>query len=160
MLLFVAGCWDTGRGEKVGSIIKLNKQGIFCKTWEAEIIRGGLNTGSGVMGQAFHFTIEDNKLAEEVEKYLNNQQEVKISYRREGITWCRSDSNDHFLTKIEPLGTVSNPPAQSKEATVVPATTPTAASKDEMVNVMKKQNEILEQNQQLMKQLLDDRKKK
>lgn len=157
--LFLAGCWDTGGGEKIGSITRLNRQGVFCKTWEGEIIRGGLNTGSGVMGQAFHFTIEDDSLAKEVEKYMNSQQEVKITYKREGVTWCRSDSQDVFLSKIEPLNVVSVPPAQVKIEPPRPAVT-SSSTEQQTLELIKKQQEQLDKQQALMKQLLDERSKK
>lgn len=157
--VLLAGCWDTGGGEKIGSITRLNRQGVFCKTWEAEIIRGGLNTGSGVMGQAFHFTIENDALAKEVEKYMNSQQEVKITYKRELNSWCRSDSADVFLEKIEPLNVVSVPPTQVK----IEPPRPSAASsgtEQQTLELIKKQQEQLDKQQALMKQMLDERSKK
>ena len=119
-IAMLSGCWDMGGGEKIGSITRLQRTGVFCKTWEGEIIRGGLNSGSGVVGTAFHFTIEDDGLAQQVQKAMEAQQEVKISYKREGITFCRSDSGNNFLTKIEALNSVSVPPTQSKEVTMAP----------------------------------------
>lgn len=157
--ILLAGCWDTGGGEKIGSITRLNRAGVFCKTWEGEIIRGGLNTGSGVMGQAFHFTIEDDSLAKDVEKYMLSQQEVKITYRSELNTWCRSDSHGVFLTKIEPLNVVSTPPAQVKIEPPRPATTGSSAEQ-QTLELIKKQQEQLDKQQALMKQLLDERSKK
>ena len=101
-LVLLTGCWDTGTGDKIGVITRLNKQGVFCKTWEGEIIRGGMNTGTGVMGQAFHFTIENDELAQQVQDALDKQLEVKIEYRSELVTFCRSDSpGNYLLTSIE-----------------------------------------------------------
>lgn len=136
----MSGCWDRGSGEKIGTITRLNRVGTFCKTWEAEIIRGGLNTGSGVMGQSFHFTVESDELAKDVEKYMNSQQEVKISYKMELVTFCRSEreSEDHFLTKIEPLQVVSTPPTQAKVADG-------AFSNDVLLQFLQKQNELLQE---------------
>lgn len=145
--ILLGGCWSTGRGEKIGTITRLNRQGLFCKTWEGEIIRGGLNTGSGVMGQAFHFTIEDDALAKEVENYMNTQQEVRIAYKMEAITFCRSDSPDTaFLTKIEPLSIVSTPPVQSKEMSQ-------ATTSETIMQIIKNQQALIEQNQALIKEL-------
>jgi len=157
--ILLAGCWDTGRGEKIGSITRLNRQGVFCQTWEAEIIRGGLNTGSGVMGQAFHFTIENDALAKEVEKYMNSQQEVKITYKRELNSFCRSDSADIFLEKIEPLNVVATPPAQVKVEPAQQAGT-SSANNEQILQAIKRQQDQLDRNQRLMQQLLDERSKK
>lgn len=102
-IVLLTGCWDTGQGEKVGQIIKLNRQGVFCKTWEAELIRGGLNNGSGAASTLFDFTIEDSRLVQEVQNALDGQYEVKIHYNMEWTTACRSDSAEHFLQRIERL---------------------------------------------------------
>lgn len=101
--LSLTACKDMGNGEKVGQIVKLSKYGFFCKTYEAQIIRGGLNNGSGASGLAFDFTIEDEKLVPAVQAALDSQTEVKIHYNTEAATACRSESGDHFLQSIVPL---------------------------------------------------------
>jgi len=152
----MAGCWDMGGGEKVGTITRLNKSGVFCKTWEAEIIRGGFNGGSGVMGQAFHFTIENADLVKEVEKYMNNQQEVKITYKMEGITFCRSDS-DNFLAKIEPLNEVNapTPTGQGKEAPTVGVQT---TVNSEILQILQNQEKMAEENRKILRKLAGSKK--
>lgn len=142
--LFLAACWETGNGEKVGTITRLNKRGFFCQTWEGEIIRGGLNTGSGVMGAAFHFTIEDQRLVPIVQKMMDTQQEVKIRFRSEAISFCRSDSNSYFLVAIEPLTVVSSPPVQSSAP----------VSRDPTLE------QLLQQNNALLTRLLEKEEKK
>ena len=101
--LTLAGCRDTGSGEKIGMVTKLAQQGVFCKTWEGEIVRGGMNGGTGVNGSSYHFTIPDDEaLVKKVKSAMESQQEVKISYRTEWATFCRSDSpSNAFLTNIE-----------------------------------------------------------
>ena len=148
-LFLLAGCWDTGSGEKLGTITRLQRTGLFCKTWEGEIIRGGLNAGSGVVGAAFHFTIEDDALAEQVKKAMEAQQEVKITYRTEANSLCRSDSNSTFLSKIEAIGTVTTPPKQSSE---VPGISPPKATQatDPVTTEILKQNQQMLANQQAM----------
>lgn len=148
-LFLLSGCWDMGGGEKIGSVTRLQRTGVFCKTWEGEIIRGGLNSGSGVVGNAFHFTVEDDALAQQVQKAMEAQQEVKISYRVEGVTLCRSDSNSHFLTKIEHIGTVSVPPVQSKDNTGIATPKPVVGQDGTVVELLK-QNQQMIANQQAM----------
>jgi hypothetical protein len=102
-VLMLTACWDMGTGNKVGVITRLNKEGLFCNTWEAEIIRGGMNGGSGNFGQAFPFTVESDALAQKVQEALDSQQEVKIYYRFEFLTLCRATYpvKSAFLTNIE-----------------------------------------------------------
>lgn len=102
--LVLTACGDYGSGEKIGTFVKLKQEGFFCKTWEAEIVRGGMNGGSGVMGQPFDVTIEDPSLISKVKDLMESQSEVKITYHTEINTFCRSQSGDNFLTSIAPQG--------------------------------------------------------
>lgn len=138
--LALVGCGDWGSGEKVGVITRLTKQGWFCPTWEAEIIRGGMNAGTGVMGQAFHFTIEDPSLLPTVEAAFNSQKEVKITFHGERVTFCRSDSNDFFLTKISLID-------QSSTLDTKSAPSATGASREAVLK------QLLDQNQQILDRL-------
>lgn len=120
-IVVLTACGDTGGGEKVGSITKLAQQGLLCKTWEGQIIRGGFQNGSGASGAAFDFTIDNNpELVKKVEHLLNTQQEVKLTYRTEFVTWCRSDSRNHFLTDIEALGQEADRPTKIDTSKAVP----------------------------------------
>lgn len=107
--LTLTSCKDTGSGEKIGMVTKLAQQGVFCKTWEGEIVRGGMNGGTGVNGSSFHFTVTDESLVKKVQQAMEGQHEVKISYRTEWITFCSSDSRENaFLTNIEVIDSRKN----------------------------------------------------
>jgi hypothetical protein len=94
-----------GTGEKVGQVVKLSKVGIICKTWEGQLIRGGMTDGSGTIGtQPFNFTIETDELAQKVTNFMRTQQEVRVTYSQEGVyALCRTESGGAFLRSIEPL---------------------------------------------------------
>lgn len=83
--------------------MKLNKQGLVSKTWEAQLIRGGMSDGSGAFGVApFDFTIEGDALAEEARAAMEANVEVKVIYTIEGVySAFRSESGGTFVTKIE-----------------------------------------------------------
>jgi hypothetical protein len=111
MCLSLAACgYVTGRGEKVGTIIKLSKEGVFVKTWEAEIIRGGMSNGSGGFSSTpFFFTIDDNALLAKVQTAFDSQKEIKIHYKRRAYFWtftseCHAPGKDNmecnYLTGI------------------------------------------------------------
>lgn len=92
-----------GEGEKVGQIVKLSRVGMFAKTWEGEIVRGGFSGGAGVNGQAFDFTIESDTMAQRVKAFMESQREVRIRYRSEGVySLTRTENGGHFLVSIEP----------------------------------------------------------
>jgi hypothetical protein len=98
MGLALAGC-SNGHGEKIGMVTKVAEQGAFCPSYEAEIIRGGFNNGSGVSGQSFHFTIRGEENYKKVKEAMEGQKEVKLTYDSRNFNWC-ADS-DHFLSNIE-----------------------------------------------------------
>jgi hypothetical protein len=113
--LTLTGCGlnhDPGIGQKTGTIIALHKGGIFQETWEAELIKGGMNGGSGAFGvEPFWFTIEDDALAATVQDYMDKQTEIIIHYRREGFySAFRTDSGGDFLITVEP--TTNSVPAE------------------------------------------------
>ncbi len=104
----LSGCGintSPGTGEKVGQIVKLNKQGLIRDTWEGQLIRGGMNNGSGSFGMVpFEFTVDDDSILQKVKDALDKQTEVKIKYRMEGLySLFRTDSSGHFITGIEPV---------------------------------------------------------
>src|SRR5262249_1702712 len=86
LALLLSACIKDSSGEKVGIITRLSHDGWVpvCKTWEGEIIRGGLNNGTGVVsGEAFHFTVASGEQRLEVQRALESQKEVKILYHHE-----------------------------------------------------------------------------
>lgn len=109
VLLLLTGCGMNSRPgtqDKIGTIVRIGKVGVMHETWEAQIIRGGFNGGTGAQGQAFDFTIEDYEMAMLCKKYMEEGREVKITYRCEWIySAFRSDSGGDFLVKVEPVAT-------------------------------------------------------
>ena len=140
--VLLSGCIDSGSGEKPGMIVKLAQQGILCKTWEAELVRGGFNAGTGVAGQSFDFTITDQELLKKVQYAMENQKEVKIHYRSEAMTFCSSDSN-HFLTAID----IIEVPAKSSGGSVqLINDTPSAPGFNErVVKLLDVQRQLIEE---------------
>src|SRR6185436_13736870 len=99
ILLALCSCGDYGTGEKIGTVIKLASQGVFCHTWEGTLIRGGMQGGSGAFGtQPFEFTVEDSQLLPQIQEALNGQYEIKLYYHAELMSFCRSDGDSHFVT--------------------------------------------------------------
>jgi hypothetical protein len=104
-LLLVCGCNRmVGRGEKVGTIIKLAQEGFWVKTWEGEMIRGGMNSGNGAFStKPLHFTVMDESLLPKVQAAFDNQKEVIVTYEERLNTFTfTSECNEgcKFLTSI------------------------------------------------------------
>lgn len=128
----LTGCGDCGNEAHVGSVVKLGKTGAICKTWEAEIVRGGLNNGSGgVSATAFSFTIEDEALVKLVQDAFDKQYEIKVEAHDEAATLCRSDSGEKFATAI----TRMDNPGHALE--IAPAVDPKEDKRQELLRQLK-----------------------
>jgi hypothetical protein len=94
----------TSDGERVGVIIKLVPQGVMNDSWEAELVRGGLNGGNGGFSvQPFDFTVP-SRLVDQVRAALASGQEVHIHYSASIFySALLTDSGGHYLTSIDPL---------------------------------------------------------
>lgn len=159
--LLLGGCGDTGGGEKNGTVTKLATSGVFCKTNEMEIVRGGLNAGTGVNGSSFDVTIEDPALLKIARDAIRTGAEVQITYRTEFITFCRSDSGDAFLTGIKIIrpgiaGTPSQPQAAGAAATASTGTASVSSTQfqqmlDQQKQAIDNQSRSIAQNEQLIK---------
>lgn len=102
VFLLLTGCWERAKGEKVGVIVKCATEGAFIKTYECEMIRGGMQQGSGSFGKSFHFTAENKADIPILEDALNSQKEVHIKYHKEWITLWRTETEDNmFLDSVE-----------------------------------------------------------
>ncbi len=91
-------------GEKVGQVFSVNKEGFLSRTWEAELVRGGMNNGSGAFGiKPFDFTVPNDALADQVKKYMETGTEVIIRYQQPHIysTWL-TESYGIYLVSIRP----------------------------------------------------------
>lgn len=149
--LLLSGCGDTGGGEKNGTVTKLAVSGLFCKTHEMEIVRGGLNSGTGVNGSSFDVTIEDPALLKIAQEAIKTGAEVQITYRTEAITFCRSDSHDAFLTGIK----IIRPGiAGSATGKTTPSAAPTSGpgiSNAQFQQMLDNQTRAIDQNERMVK---------
>lgn len=119
----LSGCWTVKSGQKSGIIVKVAKEGRYWGTYEAELIRGGLEDASGATGREFHFTIGQFKseLVERAELAMQNNSHVIVYYHCEefvapwrGETKCFADDIKILETKYKtPTSPVHNQPSQN-----------------------------------------------
>jgi hypothetical protein len=71
----------TSHGVRNGNVVKLANEGWFWKTSEVEIIRGGMNTGSGSFGvKPFYATVTNQNDLNKLQWAFDQQKEVVITY--------------------------------------------------------------------------------
>lgn len=101
LTLLLIGCSGFSNGERVGTIVKIAKEGGIFKTYEAELIRGGLNGGTGVIGKPFDFTIIDTTLLPVAYQALQENKEVKITYHSDYLAPLSSGNKENnFVDSI------------------------------------------------------------
>ena len=100
MCLPLAGCWDIEKGQKTGQIVDVWQSGLFIKTWECKLIRGGLDDGSGAFGQSIQLTIENEEQLQQAKEFMHKKTPVVVSYHKELVSFLRSDSASLFLDHI------------------------------------------------------------
>ena len=110
LLCALAGCWQggcqPGESVRVGQIIAVTHASNWLggPTWDAEILRGSLQGGSGSFGTPYWFTVSSDSLLRLVQEAADSGYEVKVHYTTESL--CsnnRSKSGCDFLTSITRL---------------------------------------------------------
>lgn len=101
--ILLSSCKVVSEGSKIGIIVKCAEEGFIFKTYECEIIRGGINSASGTVGKSFDFTVEDKSLISQFEKALNEQKEIRLYYHQEWVSFpTRTEtSSNSFADRVE-----------------------------------------------------------
>lgn len=99
MVLVLAGCGrGYSEGDRTGKLIKLSHKGLAWKSWEGELLLGGLkSTDQGVAANTWDFTILDGAVAEQAQKCEGKQ--VQVHY----VQWLAagpSMDTDYEATRI------------------------------------------------------------
>ena len=115
LAISLTGCFsDYSEGERVGSVSKFSKKGIIFKTYEGELLLGGLkNSDKGFVANTFEFSLDSEKqrgenldqLIDSINFAMNNGHRVKIHYSQEirnDLNSSRGDT-EYYVTKVEIL---------------------------------------------------------
>ena len=122
--------WSYSVGERAGWVQKFSKKGWLCKTWEGEI---ALVSMPGAIPEKFNFTVLDDAVAADVNKYMGRR--VALHYEQKvGLpTTCFGDTR-YYVTRVTlveevPLapGIVVPSPGAAPPGAAPPAAPPPAA---------------------------------
>lgn len=93
---FCAGCGHVvATGTKVGTIIKVYNGGFWHRTWEMEVIKGGMNGGTGSFSTTPEWiTLTTPEQVAEAQHDMDAQQEVQVAYTQ--TFWAPYSSNEDY----------------------------------------------------------------
>ena len=111
----------------------MGQHGWMCPTWEGKLVRGGFNTGSGVVGGVFDFTVDDAAMAAYLTHAMEKQQELEVTYQKVSLSGPCTSESDHFITNVR----------------VLSETTPTVAIAPQVDPKEVKRRELLQQLKEL-----------
>lgn len=122
--LWLVLSWSYSNGERAGYVQKLSKKGWICKTWEGEL---ALISMPGTVAEKFYFTVQDDKIADAINKSMGNR--VSLTYNQHiGIpTTCFGDTQ-YFISAVkvveQPAAPVAPQIPPAPPATTAPAPAP------------------------------------
>ena len=113
----LAACFDYSDGDRVGTVVKFSKKGLLCKTWEGELLVGGMrrqsqttvdsqgnpHISSTMVLNVMQFTVEKLELVQPMIDAMESGKPIRLTYHQELITICRSDGSDSFVQSIKVL---------------------------------------------------------
>jgi hypothetical protein len=102
------GNFEYSDGHRDGYVQKMSKKGVVWKTWEGELAMPGFGSGSGKKtgqsdgGNTWAFSVENDEVAQELDK-LQASQFVRLYYKERlwALPW--RGSTGYFVYKVEKL---------------------------------------------------------
>jgi hypothetical protein len=83
-------------GMRQGTVSKLSRKGILCKTWEGELAManfskdGTLGTDNRGTDNTFYFSVDNKKTAEKLQKAMTSNSVVNLGYEQKlfPLSWA------------------------------------------------------------------------
>lgn len=98
--LALTGCYTTSKGGRTGIITKFSNKGFFVKTWEGEMILGGIGA-SGNMENTWKFSVEDEKMVEKAKEAQKAVKTVSVAYHQEWIVAPWRAETTYFIDDVK-----------------------------------------------------------
>lgn len=92
------GYLDYSEGTRAGQLVKFSKRGLICKTWEGEIVLGGMKDG---VVNTFSFSVTDKTMIPVLQKAINEQTPITVSYTETWGHWYCSRDTDYLITGVK-----------------------------------------------------------
>jgi hypothetical protein len=97
---------DYSDGERSGQIVKFSYKGNIpgCKTWEGQLVLGGLRGQSAVDGTGanlFDFTVNNRETMEKIKRKLASGDHALVTYKQPFWNWPCSTDTGYFVTDVK-----------------------------------------------------------
>lgn len=104
-LIIGGGGCTRSEGSRAGTITKFSDKGVFTKSWEGELVMGGLRRGSE--GQAvaniFRFTVVDQDVAKAIKEALRSGKPVELEYTQTLLYNPLVRDTTYTICKVTPI---------------------------------------------------------
>jgi hypothetical protein len=92
-------------GVRAGQVVKFSYKGVVpgCKTWEGELVLGGLRGGSAMDGSGaniFRFTVSNAKVIQEIQDKLDTGEHATVTYVQPHWNFPCTTDTGYFVTKV------------------------------------------------------------
>ncbi|MGB0429013.1 MAG: 6-phosphogluconate dehydrogenase [Bacteroidia bacterium] len=95
-------------GFRSGTVVKLSKKGTMFKTYEGQLLSGGLATGEGgdIASNLWDFSVEkgDTAVLKAIEAAVDGSYRVKLRYNEKYFKFFWRGETKYFVYKVEQVG--------------------------------------------------------
>ena len=106
--VYIGFFYDYSTGQRVGSLAKLSHKGKIIKTWEGQLITGGMagNNDSDYRMPYWEFSVYpgDDEIRRELTKAMDEGHRVKLTYEEKLFQFDIRGESKYFITEVERVG--------------------------------------------------------
>lgn len=103
------GCTKSD-GSRVGIITKFSHKGLICKSWEGELVMGGMRTMSGADGKTalaanvFEFSVLDEDLVKQIQALMESGHRARLTYSQTFFHNPVKRDTSYCIVEVKDLG--------------------------------------------------------
>lgn len=96
------GSMSYSEGERTGTIQKFSHKGMFMRTWEGELSKGGLDVGG--VSSVWAFSVEDPAVVEKIHQAQRSGGRWTLKYRQQLLRQSWRGDTKYFVTDVIQAG--------------------------------------------------------
>jgi prepilin-type N-terminal cleavage/methylation domain-containing protein len=84
-------------GERTGQVVKFSKKGVFFKTWEGEMVLGGLTDS---IANVWKFSVRDPEVVKQIRDASVSGNRITLVYNEYFLVSYRDGETDYIVTQV------------------------------------------------------------